>query len=307
MAVSISATTEIKYSQEYLDDILANNKILKELVTEKDDEILALKQSHKIERKISHISKALINPEDDEYEEVEDKGVQVDHEANEEQESNFKLTKAQEIIQKYQDFFEDLQSSYSLPKNLIKEIERLQDKYMELFTDNLVSTQNFCKEYDRPDTEEQKFSEDEPQIETLESYDEPLPVKNEDLNASHIKHKSKIPTLDMAKVQMLSSSEDDEDDEGEEEEQEQQQYPVDSVSSDDDPEALIQVLNDDDLGEEYKFDSEEAKQLDSDYEGDPEDDHADEAVEYELENNPIDFISRNIHVKEVNSSVSSQS
>jgi hypothetical protein len=98
---------------------------------------------------------------------------------------------------------------------------------------------------------------------TLESYDEPIPVKDNELEVSHVKHKGKIPVLDLSKVQMLSDS-----DEGEEEEEEnegdQEQYIQPSVSSDDDPEALIQALNDDDdPGEEYRLGTDEANQLDS--------------------------------------------
>lgn len=102
----------------------------------------------------------------------------------EEIESNFKITKLREIIQKYQDFFEDLQSCYSLPENLVSEIENLQDKYTELFSGDLVSTQNF---YDLP-----QVSEDDQPLETLGSFEGPLEVKDPELEHSHIKHKGKV-------------------------------------------------------------------------------------------------------------------
>lgn len=195
-------------------------------------------------------------------------------------ELNFKILKSKELVNRYQDFFEDLQSSYSLPEGLVEEIERLQEKYMELFSGNQSFTHNFYPEEDHEEI-----------LHTGESYDEPLPVKDNELEISHIKHKNKIPVLDLSKVVILSSSE-----EGEEEsEQEPDKVPGNSVSSDGDPEEFIHILNDD-SDPEYRLGSEEANELDQDYK-----DYSDgQEIEYGIKPVAIhEFEEQDIHVEDI--------
>jgi hypothetical protein len=169
-------------------------------------------------------------------------------------ELTFKIVKSKELVNKYQDFFEDLQSSYSLPEGLTEEIERLQEKYLDLFSGNLGVTQEFCQEEDQ---EERLHSE--------ESYDENYPVNNNELNVSHIKHKANIPVLDLSKVQALSSSEEGEEESEQEHDQEPNKFqnPMVSVSSDGDPEEFLHILNDD-SDPRYRLDSDETNELDQD-------------------------------------------
>lgn len=253
---------ELKYSQDYVDTLIENNAILKEIIAEKDEEIQALTQSKISQNRLSKVGIKALNPETEINQDNVEKEVQVCIE-DEDNELSFKLTKSKDLVRRYQDFFEDLQSSYSLPENLISEIEKLQDEYADLFAGNHISSKEFWNDNQTGEADEYKQTESEPAMHTLESYDEPIPVKDSELEVSHVKHKGKIPVLDLSKVQMLSDS-----DEGEEEEEEnegdQEQYIQPSVSSDDDPEALIQALNDDDdPGEEYRLGTDEANQLDS--------------------------------------------
>lgn len=197
-------------------------------------------------------------------------------------ELNFKIVKSKELVNRYQDFFEDLQSSYSLPEGLVDEIERLQEKYTELFSGNQSFKHNFY-----PD----EVEDNDEVLHTGESYDEPLPVKDDELEISHIKHKSKIPVLDLSKVVILSSSE-----EGEEEsEQEPEKAPGNSVSSDGDPEEFIHILNDD-SDPEYRLGSEEANDLDQDYNNYSEG----HEIEYSIKPAAIhEFDEHKVHVEEI--------
>ena len=78
-----------------------------------------------------------------------------------------------------------------------------------------------------------------------------------------MKHKDKIPTLDLSKVQALSSS----DEEEEEEPAEQQQQPMNSVSSDSDGDNVVQILwSEEDEDENFRIGTEEAKILDDNIE-----------------------------------------
>ena len=191
----------------------------------------------------------------------------------------FKISKCQEIIQKYQDFFDDLQCSYSLPEGWISEIEELQEKYLELFTDNLINTQNFWVDPNPEEIEEEKVQE---RVATVESYDEPLPIKDPNLSTNHIKHKHKIPVLDLSKVQNLTDSEEEEEDEDEESPPNSDEK--NSISSDGDLEDFITILNQP-PEDEYRIDTDEAKHLE-DEEGTSK---AKSGTNYELEQN-IDVI-----------------
>lgn len=274
---------ELKYSQDYVDTLIENNAILKEIIAEKDEEIQALTQTKISQTRLSKVGIKALNPETEINQDNEDKEVQVCLE-DDDNELKFKLTKSRDLVRRYQDFFEDLQSSYSLPENLISEIEKLQDEYADLFAGNRLSTKEFWNDNQNGEADGYKQTDSEPAMHTLESYDEPLPVKDNELEVSHLKHKGKIPVLDLTKVQMLSDSDEGEEDE-EENEGDHEQYIKDSVSSDDDPEALIQALNDDDdPGDEYRLGTEEANQLDfADDEGeiDHEEDQQEDGDEYD--------------------------
>jgi hypothetical protein len=97
-----------------VDKLLENNEILKDLVSEKDEEINILTENSK-QCKDKKLSTFSLNPEFGKDKEFIDKQVQVDNK-DEANEMKFIISKCQEIIQKYQDFFDDLQSSYSLPE-----------------------------------------------------------------------------------------------------------------------------------------------------------------------------------------------
>lgn len=81
---------------------------------------------------------------------------------------------------------------------------------------------------------------------------------------SHIKHKSKIPKLDLSKVPAESSSDEEEEEDESEDDEQPQKQPVDSVSSDDDPENMVQFLHTLSDDPEYGVDSDDARALDRD-------------------------------------------
>jgi CHAT domain-containing protein len=133
---------ELKYSQDYVDTLIENNAILKEIIAEKDEEIQALTQSKISQNRLSKVEIKALNPETEINQDNVEKEVQVCIE-DEDNELSFKLTKSKDLVRRYQDFFEDLQSSYSLPENLISEIEKLQDEYADLFAGNHISSKEF--------------------------------------------------------------------------------------------------------------------------------------------------------------------
>jgi hypothetical protein len=108
--------------------------------------------------------------------------------------------------------------------------------------------------------EEEKVDE---RVPTIESYDEPLPLKDPDLKNNHIKHRNKIPVLDLSKIQNLSDS--DEEEEDEDEKTPQNNDGDNSISSDGDPEDFIHILNEQ-PDNEYRIDTDEAKYLENDEE-----------------------------------------
>ena len=281
--VQILAEDVMIADPEEIDKLNENNDIMKELLAEKEKEINSLKQQLESKPKSEIDLNDIVNATDS------SKNWDVlEENKQEELENNFRLTKCKEIIIKYQDCFEDLASNYSLPEEIKKEVEIWQENYLELFSANLLNTQNFCLESNTED-EEQNASGP---MDTLESYDEPIPVKDPDLKITHLRPNVKIPVLDMSKVQALSSSGDECEEEEEEEEQvdnqQQKKVEVNSISSDGDPEDFLQILDveDDENDNDYWVEQEDIKNLDNNINGFETPKKPEVALDYELEQNP---------------------
>ena len=116
---------------------------------------------------------------------------------------------------KLQNFMHDLIDNYSLPENLIEEINEMPFQSNSGLRANMVHTphEQACNA---------QFTGREKMIEltgqTEESYDEYMPVQNE-LQMSHFKHKRRIPKLNFSSVNGTKEEEDEELEEEEEEEE----------------------------------------------------------------------------------------
>ena len=81
--------------------------------------------------------------------------------------------------------FDDLQSNYSLPEIATSNFEKLQEEYYDLFFGGHEATKNLFKDTEQLNPEEdikiQTISSD-----IYESFDEPIPVKNNELEQSHL-------------------------------------------------------------------------------------------------------------------------
>lgn len=182
---------------------------------------------------------------------------QDNHHLAEDKEYNFKLNKAKELIQKLFDLFDELQSEYSLPDPVSLAVEELQEDYYDLFIGGHEATQNLMDKSGKDMYEEQKQT-----VSSCldDSFNEPFPVKDDELEVSHVKHKAKIPVLDLSKVQIETDSEEEEEEHDDDDSENNKNLPP-SVSSDDDPENMVQMLNEDWSSEDFKFNLESAKQI----------------------------------------------
>ena len=136
----------------------------------------------KLEAQIKDLEKSLEEAtqiENPEEEEIQIKTlsqecqVNIENDNDENFELDFKLSESKRILNKYQDLFENLQACYTLPDECLNEMEVLYEKYQDVFRKPTIPS----KPNDLSDN-----GEGDQQMQTLESYDEHIPVKDDELN-----------------------------------------------------------------------------------------------------------------------------
>ena len=98
-------------------------------------------------------------------------------------EKSFQLNKSKEQIQRWLDVFDELRANYSLPDDITNSIDKIQDDYFDLFIGINNPSQKESNNIHFP-SEEEKMPTISSEI--LESYDEYLPVKDNELEESHL-------------------------------------------------------------------------------------------------------------------------
>lgn len=150
---------EVRYSQQYVDELINNSSLLKEIITEKDEEIEML--SKRFDKWLNDLVK----------------------EQDKNREYSAQFNKSKNLIQKCLDVFDELKADYSLPDDITESIDRIQDVYFDLF---IESNDPSHKSVNKDLNADEPLNTGTVSSEILESYDEYLPVKDNELEISHM-------------------------------------------------------------------------------------------------------------------------